>query len=254
MVLQDKTIETTFGKIKVFGNVNSAPKSDVESEKRIRKARYRSNRSREQEKLLEEEQEEEEIELKSIEEAISADTDKIVLNEPQTIQHDTIQVNHLDIFGLETTFRKNTETEEKSAEKIVNHVSVLKKTQTKEVEVKEEKEFASDDAESFGSLRKTAKNHSMKYDKSDEQIVPIIKARNLCQEYEMRPAQKIQSAKKDMSEESALRKDSYHKELRREVPDWFKMTKEETVEILKKNICYINEESKRPDFFIHLLI
>ena len=91
-----------------------------------------------------------------------------------------------------------------------------------------------EDDSSIGNIRpfKEAKNKSYK------ESIPLITSKNLTFDEN----KKLSMPKMTNKDSKAQKSESQHKVLLEEVPNWQKLTIDESAEILKKHICYHNEE------------
>lgn len=95
------------------------------------------------------------------------------------------------------------------------------------------------DDDSIGSIE-NFKNSSKIKSKKLSTTIPIIQANNLNENIDPKKLKYLQAKRKP---QEAL-PPSDHKSIQSTVPDFYKMTKDEVVDILQKNICYFNEEGR----------
>ena len=94
--------------------------------------------------------------------------------------------------------------------------------------------------ETIGSIE-NFKNPSKTKSKKLSTTIPIIQANNLNENVDPKKLKYLQ-VKRPTPQENLPPSD--HKSIQSTVPDFYKMTKDEVVDILQKNICYFNEEGK----------
>ncbi|CAF0869260.1 unnamed protein product [Brachionus calyciflorus] len=218
-----KTIETTFGQIKIYKD-NDEPVKTLKT------------------------------------------TTKATKNVEKQIQTSTGDENNF--FGLDTNYFDKSMLDEY---KINNEIQKSNKTSDEEIPLKIEKIDKNDmnfiDGVYFENLTKISQNDSnlvspvgqtfntehiddanlgnirdfIRKDIQKDEIqesIPIIHSKNLT-ENETKKLTKPKIRKTDSSHEKST---SQHKILQEDIPDWNKLTLDESAEILKKHICYHNEE------------